>query len=51
MVGGDLVAYMFEVSASKLRLPLDTGLKELPDSRERTGTPALWLFCGLGVFL
>ena len=36
----------FQVNASKLRRPLDTvDLEELPDSRERTGAPVLWLSC------
>ena len=31
---------------SKLRRPLDTvDLEELPDSRDRTGAPVLWLSC------
>ena len=31
---------------NKLRRPLDTvDLEELPDSRERTGAPVLWLSC------
>ena len=39
-------ASIFQVSASKLRRPLDTvDLEELPDSRERTGSPVLWLPC------
>ena len=39
-------ASMFQVNASKLRRPLDTvDLEELPDSRERTGAPVLWLSC------
>ena len=41
-----LVPPFFEVNASKLRKPLDTvDLEELPDSRERTGAPVLWLSC------
>ena len=36
----------FQASVSKLRRPLDTeDLEELPDSRERTGAPVLWLSC------
>ena len=39
-------ASIFQVNASKLRRPLDTvDLEELPDSRERTGAPVLWLSC------
>ena len=39
-------ASMFQVNASKLRRPLDTvDLEELPNSRERTGAPLLWLSC------
>ena len=39
-------ASMFQVNTSKLRRPLDTvDLEELPDSRERTGAPVLWLSC------
>ena len=39
-------ASMFQVNESKLRRPLDTAdLEELPDSRERTGAPVLWLSC------
>ena len=39
-------ASIFQVNASKLRRPLDTvDLEELPDSRERTGSPVLWLLC------
>ena len=39
-------AYIFQVNASKLTRPLDTvDLEELPDSRERTGAPVLWLSC------
>ena len=39
-------ASIFQVSASKLRRPLDTvDLEELPDSRERTRSPVLWLPC------
>ena len=35
---------IFQVNASKLRRPLDTvDLEELPDSREQTGAPVLWL--------
>ena len=37
-------ASIFQVNASQLRRPSDTvDLEELPDSRERTGTPVLWL--------
>ena len=37
---------IFQVSASKSRRPLDTvDLEELPDSREQTGAPVLWLSC------
>ena len=36
----------FQVHVSKLRRPLDTpDLEQPPDSRERTGAPALWLSC------
>ena len=39
-------ASIFQVNASKLRRPSDTeDLQELPDSRERTGAPVLWLSC------
>ena len=39
-------ATIFQASGSKLRRPLDTeDLEELPDSRERTGAPVLWLSC------
>ena len=35
-----------QANVSKLRRPLDTGFeKKLPDSRERTGPPVLWLSC------
>ena len=35
-----------QANISKLRRPLDTvDLEELPDPRERTGTPVLWLSC------
>ena len=38
--------FIFQINASKLRRPLDTAdLKELPDSRERSGAPVLWLSC------
>ena len=37
---------IFQVDVSKLRRPLDTvDLGVLPDSRERTGAPVLWLSC------
>ena len=37
---------IFQTNISKLRRPLDTvDLEELPDSRERTGAPVLWLSC------
>ena len=37
-------ASIYQVNASKLRRPLDTvDLEELPDLRERTGAPVLWL--------
>ena len=37
-------ASIFQVNTSKLRRPSDTvDLEELPDSRERTGAPVLWL--------
>ena len=37
-------ASIFQVIVGKLRRPLDTvDLEELPDSRERTGAPVLWL--------
>ena len=37
-------ASIFLVNTSKLRRPSDTvDLEELPDSRERTGAPVLWL--------
>ena len=36
----------FQANVSKLRRPLDTvDRQELPDSRERTGAPVLWLSC------
>ena len=36
----------FLVNASKLRRPLETvDLEELLESRDRTGTPVLWLSC------
>ena len=39
-------ASIFQVNASKLRKLLETvDLEELPDSRERTGAPVLWLSC------
>ena len=39
-------ASIFQVGAGKLRRPLDTvDLKDLTDSRERTGAPVLWLSC------
>ena len=38
-------ASIFQVNASNLRRPLDTvDLEELPDSREHTGAPVLWLY-------
>ena len=37
-------ATIFQANVSKLRRPLGTvDLEELPDSRERTGAPVLWL--------
>ena len=37
-------ASIFQVNVSKLRRPVNTvDLEELPDSRERTGAPVLWL--------
>ena len=37
---------IFQANISNLRRPLDTvDLEELPDSRERTGAPVLWLSC------
>ena len=37
-------ASIFEVDASRLIRPSDTvDLEEVPDSRERTGAPVLWL--------
>ena len=37
-------ASIYQVNIGKLRRPLDTvDLEELPDSRERTGAPVLWL--------
>ena len=37
-------ASIFQVNASKLRRPVNTvDLEELPQSRERTGAPVLWL--------
>ena len=39
-------ASIFQVNVGKLRRLLDSeDLEELPDSRERTGAPALWLSC------
>ena len=39
-------ATIFRAKVSKARRPLDTlDLEELPDSRERTGAPVLWLSC------
>ena len=39
-------ASIFQVNASKLRKPLETvDLEDLPDSRDHTRAPALWLFC------
>ena len=39
-------ATIVQANVSKLRRPLDTvDLGELPDSRERTRTPLLWLSC------
>ena len=39
-------APIFQVNAGKLRRLLDTvDLEDLPDSRERTGAPVLWLSC------
>ena len=39
-------ASIFQVNVSKLRRPVNTvDLEELPDSRERTGAPVLWLSC------
>ena len=39
-------ASIFQVNASMLRRPLGTvNLEELPDSREQTGAPVLWLSC------
>ena len=39
-------ASIYQVNVSKLRRPLDTvDSEELPDSRERTGAPVLWLSC------
>ena len=46
--GGSLLRLrpFFQASVSRLRRPLDTeDLEELPDSRERTGAPVLWLSC------
>ena len=37
---------IFQANISKLRRHVDTvDLEELPDSRERTGAPVLWLSC------
>ena len=37
-------ASIYQVNVSKLRRPVDTvDLEELPDSRERTRAPVLWL--------
>ena len=37
---------IFQANISKLRRPLDpVDLEELPDSRERTRPPVLWLSC------
>ena len=39
-------ASIYQVNASKLRRLLDAvDLEELPDSRERTRAPVLWLSC------
>ena len=39
-------ATILQANISKLRRPLDTvDLVELPDSRERTRAPVLWLSC------
>ena len=39
-------ASIYQINASKLKRPLNTvDLEELPDSRERTGAPVLWLSC------
>ena len=39
-------SHIFQANISKLRRPLYTvDLEELPDSRERTGAPVLWLSC------
>ena len=46
MARGNTSATMLQANTSKLRKPLDTvDLEELPDSRERTGAPVLWLSC------
>ena len=36
---------IFQAKTSKLKRPLDTVVEELPDSRERTRTPVVWLSC------
>ena len=42
----DTGATIFQTGVSKLRRPLDTvDMEELRDSRERAGTPVLWLSC------
>ena len=39
-------ASIFQINVSKIRRPLETvDLEEIPDSRERTGAPVLWLSC------
>ena len=39
-------ATTLQANGSKLRRPLGTvDLEELPNSRERTGAPVLWLSC------
>ena len=46
MVVISIGAFIFQVNASKLRRPSDTvDLEKLPDSRERTRAPVLWLTC------
>ena len=46
MVAVSTGASIDQVNASKLRKPLDSvDLEELPDSREHTGAPVLWLSC------
>ena len=45
-VSNSTVSSIFQVNASKPRRPLDTvDLEELPDSREGTRVPVLWLSC------